>query len=564
METRNCQNCKNDFTIEPDDFSFYEKIKVPPPTFCPECRIQRRFAFRNQNKLFKNLSAFSGQNLLSLIPANSGIKVVSQEEWFSDKWDPMDYGIDVDFSKPFFTQLFELHVNIPQFNLNVARMVNSDYSGNAEDMKNCYMIFNATRDEDCAYGAGYYFSKNCIDNCDIYNSDSCYGSFWLEGCSQTHFSEECRQCVNVIFSKNCSGCINCIGCVNLRNKSYYIENIQYTKEEYNEKLKQLDFSKYSNISKYKKYILNFWDQFPKKNIQGVRNFNCTGVYVTESKNVKDSYIVKGGENLRYVQFINEAANKDSYDISVWGSDSELAYEYSSSGTGIYNSKFLVNCWPDIRHSEYILHCRTSSNLFGCVGLQNKEYCILNKQYTKEEYFKLVSQIKEHMNSMPYIDKKGNIYKYGEFFPIEFSWYGYNNTLAFEFFPLTKEEAIASNYSWHEVPQSSYEKTIDSESIPDSINNVTDSILDEVIECSSCRKKYKIISQELTFLRKENLPLPVSCPDCRYQDRIKRRIGFHLYKMQCMKEGCHNQFETGYNPKDGHIVYCESCYQQEVV
>ena len=35
-ETKTCQNCKNDFIIEPDDFSFYEKMKVPAPTFCPE------------------------------------------------------------------------------------------------------------------------------------------------------------------------------------------------------------------------------------------------------------------------------------------------------------------------------------------------------------------------------------------------------------------------------------------------------------------------------------------------------------------------------------------------
>ena len=46
-ETKQCQNCKKDFIIEPDDFGFYEKIKIPPPTFCPECRMQRRLAWRN-------------------------------------------------------------------------------------------------------------------------------------------------------------------------------------------------------------------------------------------------------------------------------------------------------------------------------------------------------------------------------------------------------------------------------------------------------------------------------------------------------------------------------------
>lgn len=32
-ETKICQNCKKDFTIDPEDFKFYEKIKVPSPTF---------------------------------------------------------------------------------------------------------------------------------------------------------------------------------------------------------------------------------------------------------------------------------------------------------------------------------------------------------------------------------------------------------------------------------------------------------------------------------------------------------------------------------------------------
>ena len=33
QETKTCQNCKAQFIIEPDDFTFYEKINVPPPTW---------------------------------------------------------------------------------------------------------------------------------------------------------------------------------------------------------------------------------------------------------------------------------------------------------------------------------------------------------------------------------------------------------------------------------------------------------------------------------------------------------------------------------------------------
>ena len=62
METKNCQNCKKDFIIEPEDFNFYQKMKVPPPTFCPLCRAQRRFAFRNERKFFRVKDAFTGKD----------------------------------------------------------------------------------------------------------------------------------------------------------------------------------------------------------------------------------------------------------------------------------------------------------------------------------------------------------------------------------------------------------------------------------------------------------------------------------------------------------------------
>lgn len=48
----------------------------------------------------------------------------------------------------------------------------------------------------------------------------------------------------------------------------------------------------------------------------------------------------------------------------------------------------------------------SSNIFGCIALRNKKYCILNKQYSKQEYEELIPKIKKHMDEMPYVDKKG--------------------------------------------------------------------------------------------------------------------------------------------------------------
>ena len=86
-ETKICQNCKKDFIIESDDFSFYEKMKVPPPTWCPECRFQRRCLFRNERKLFRNIDAITGKPILSLFPPEAGFPIYDDSYWASDNWD---------------------------------------------------------------------------------------------------------------------------------------------------------------------------------------------------------------------------------------------------------------------------------------------------------------------------------------------------------------------------------------------------------------------------------------------------------------------------------------------
>ena len=97
-EKRNCQNCKKEFTIEPEDFNFYEKIKVPPPTFCPLCRAQRRLGFRNERKLFKVKDALTDKEIFSTYPKESGRKIITREAWMGDGWDAMDYSQVYDFS----------------------------------------------------------------------------------------------------------------------------------------------------------------------------------------------------------------------------------------------------------------------------------------------------------------------------------------------------------------------------------------------------------------------------------------------------------------------------------
>ena len=179
-----------------------------------------------------------------------------------------------------------------------------------------------------------------------------------------------------------------------------------------------------------------------------------------------------------------------------------------------------------------------------------------------------------MNNMPYKDKSGNEYRYGEFYPIELSPFGYNETYAPELQTITKQEAGTRGYGWQENMQRTKGKeTLLPEKIPDSINEVEDSILEEVLRCTECERNYKIVQNELIFYRKLKIPVPRKCFYCRYQARLLRTKPLKLWHRTCMCKknnhpnhldiGCPSGFETSYAPERPEIVYCEKCYQAEV-
>jgi hypothetical protein len=227
---------------------------------------------------------------------------------------------------------------------------------------------------------------------------------------------------------------------------------------------------------------------------------------------------------------------------------------------------------------YSINCHSSSNLFGCCGIKKKNYCILNKQYTKEQYEELIPKIIKQMNDLPYIDSRGCIYKYGEFLPSEISFFAYNETIAQEYFPLDKKMARKHGYKWNEEKERNYKIDIKNEDIPDTIETTKEDILGKVIECEhkgkcneQCTEAFKIIESELQFYKRMNLPIPHLCPNCRHYKRLKQRNPLELWHRQCMcdkdnhihKGKCEVEFKTPYSPDRPEIVYCEKCYQQEV-
>jgi len=125
------------------------------------------------------------------------------------------------------------------------------------------------------------------------------------------------------------------------------------------------------------------------------------------------------------------------DVSLGGAafteaTSVLAYETDNS----FNSSKVYFTSSVAFHSNNVLYsdtCHACKDCFGCVGIRHKQYCIFNKQYSQEEYEQLVPKIIEHMKQTG---------ERGEFFPTDMSIFGYNETEAQTYYPMTKEEVEA--------------------------------------------------------------------------------------------------------------------------
>jgi len=613
-EIKICQNCRNSFVIEPKDFNFYEKINVPAPTWCPECRFQRRYAFRNEMNLCKVKCGLCGKDTISMYATGTPFPVYCPKCWWSDRWDSAAYGQEYDFSKPFFEQFKTLMLRVPRLSLVNRNPINSDYCNYAIDNKNCYLCFSTADCEDCYYtGPQVSKSKNCIA-CSMSNhNELCYNTIDCSHSYRLIFSQNCKNCIDSKFLFNCRNCQNCLGCVNLRNKQHCIFNQPYSKEAYFEKLKSLELNKYNNLLQFEKKFKEFLLQNIHRYANIENSVDVTGDNIVNSKRCYNCFAVINGEDSKF-SFIGtgrEGGFKGSYDISNCYPYTEASYEVLSPVESTHNL-FSSVLWSNCMYNAYADHCVSVSYTFGCISLKNKQYCILNKQYTEESFNELNTKIIEHMKVMPYTDKKGRIYKYGEFFPIEISPFGYNGTVAQLYFPLIKDQAIAQGFSWKEDEPKDFIITKTANELPDDINEVEDSILDEAIECEhkkqcqeTCTGAFRILKSELEFYKRESIPLPRMCIKCRNYSRIKQRNPLKLWRRKCMcagqtsvdgryintiphfhdslptpadetgsgprpptlrseRWGCPNEFETSYSPERPEIIYCEQCYNAEVV
>ncbi len=578
METKTCQNCKSKFVVEQEDFNFYEKIKVPPPTWCPECRLIRRMITFNVRNLYNRKCDNCNKKIISIFRSNSPYKVWCFDCYFSDKFNSLAYGNDYNFSLDFFTQYEQLRRNIPLLSLEQSgnNSGGCEYANYTYASKNIYLSHNVAKSEDVYYSVFVNRdNRMCFDSLSFREDELCYEVVDSNHNYNCLYLTRSDLCIDSQFLFNCVNCQNCFMSSNQRNQNYVFRNKKLSKDEYEKMLENENLTSYRSLKileeEYQKLMGNSIVSFARL----VNAINCTGDIIENSKNCVSSFYIWKSENLKYVTYSVNALN-DSYDMLDSGRG-ERMYESICSGRGNYEIAFCARTFNAVQ-SYYCEGCIDVKNSFGCIGLRNKEYCILNKQYNKEEYEKLLPKIIKQMEEIPYVDKNNCKYKFGEFFPAEISPFAYNETMAYEQFPLSKEEILSKNFKWQDDLDRSYNVTLKSSDIPDNIKDVSDKILGETIACEhegkcshQCTRAFRIIPVELQFYKRTNLPLPRICPNCRYFTRLKRALPWRLWHRTCMCENtnhmhkgkCEEEFETPYSPERPETVYCKKCYQQEV-
>ena len=574
QETKTCQGCKKDFTIEPEDFAFYEKIKVQTPKMCPQCRAQLRLLFRNERVFYKRPCDKCTRDVISMYSPNKSYPVWCYECWFADDWDATEYGQGYDLARPFLEQFQEVYDKVPKVALIYVRSVNSEYVNISADNKDCYMLVESSNNEGCIHS---YWAQQCRDSVDIsfssqvefaYDCDDCFNAYCLS------YSKGCHDCRDSAFLLNCRNVSDSVGCVNLRNTQYCVLNKRFSKKEYEETLWSLRLNTASGVEAFRAKFDKFIATQPNKYAEITNAHGSSGNYINDAKNCHECFHCYDAEDCAYAEHVWRNA-KECMDVSTAGRNASMVYNSINNGIDVANNICCVQGWSST-FLEYSFNCFNSNHCLGVAGLRKKEYCILNKQYSKEEYKSLRAKIVSQMETKS---------AYGEFFPSQMSPFGYNETSAQEQFPLSKEDALSKGFKWEDHPRGTFGKeTVVWKDAPDSIDDIGNlNVSKRIFVCTKCKKNYRIIPAELDFYKRMHIPLPRQCPDCRHARRFSARGPNRLWKRVCQCGGtsssnniyqntathphgnqpCSTEFETSYAPERPEIVYCEQCYNAEV-
>lgn len=548
-ETKNCTSCENEFVIDSGDLILYEKVGLSIPDICSPCRWKQYFSFSIFGKFRKGTSDLSGESFITVLPTKPRYPIYKSHEWWGDKWDARDYGQEYNPSRPFFDQLKELQEKIPRPHQIGENNTNCDYSDDAWGCKNCYLSRSMDKCENLSYAYRVLNSKDSFDLVYSFSIEDSYDCLFCHNSFDLNFSENSRDCIESYFLFDCRNCQNCFMSYNLRNKQYYIRNKGYSKDEYFNELKKINLGSFSNIE----ILKNEFESMIKNKAVHRENFNIkttdsVGNYLTNCDKCVNVFSWEESQNCR--NCMRGLRCKDSIDQSFsW--NTELSGDNAAVDAG-YELKHSTR--SEARYSEYVDLCHEVENCFGCVGLRNKSYCILNKEYNQEQYEILKSQIITDMKA------RG---EYGKFLPYSMGLGYYNFSNGMVYFPnITKDEVIKKGGYWSDEDFSSIDGISSVDFLPDNIYETSPDIVEQALICPETKYRFNISKAEYEFHKRKNFALPRIHFDRRIIKKAVKMTTTTSYPYKCTY--CESDIMAYYPPEWGYQkIACEECYKQNI-
>ena len=505
-------------------------MMVPPSVFSPVVRNQHAQINHASDELFQRKSDLSGKEILANISSENSVPVYDDSEWWSDEWDALSYGIPYDSQKGFFEQLHALKVTVPrpaksQYGGDVN--VNSEWTVEGYQLHNCYFLYGGIENDNVLYSVSPVKCRDCMEIGLSTNCELGYELFGCTNCYQSSFLDDCEDCSECYFGFDLQHCESCFGSYNLRYKKYCFFNKQLTKEEYEEKMKQINFGSRKEVEKWREKFLAERDQKAVRlNLKNQSIENCLGNDLTEGKNCHNCFWASKSENSANVSYSLNVR----YSQNIHGS-LDVEKSVSSFGKNIYEAKY---CYAVFNSSnvEYSDFCFNLENCFGCVGLKNKKFCIFNKQYSEEEYWKLVDQIKTKMLADG---------EYGQLPPYKYAIHPYNLTAAQKFYPLTEEEVKQKGMTWHHIEINQGHDSTPASELPDDVKDATEDIINKPFLCTETGRPFTIVKQEFEFYKKMGIALPTVHPMVRRKKAINRFRVPKLVDENCVM--CNKEIKT---------------------
>lgn len=546
---RVCAALGTKWHMDEAEIEMYRKYNVPPSKYAPLTRMKLVKGYFVLFDIWYNKHAETGEPVISTVHPATGVKVLPDKEWFSR--DLVEMGCDVDLSRSIHEQLHELSRKVPlAAHYNYVLPENSLAFISFGDQDSYFVLackskrtFYAMNGDDVEDSAEIVLSEKIRNAYNVVHSKRIH---------QCRFIRESYDCLNSDFLFDCRNCENCFGATNKRNKKYLWFNEQLSKEEWEKRYAEVDLDSWAVRQKYEHKFRELIAEAVWPENFNVNTENATGDYIQDATNIKDGYYVYGGSrDLDHCTYSFGAASRDCDYVAAPIGSSDCYY-----GIGLSEcswSKFALSIVSRCLNTEFCSSCFDCENCFGCIGLRKKKFCIFNKQYTEEEYWKKLDEIKCVMLDMG---------EYGDLPPMNYSTQHWSGSGAKLVYDATKEECLklgAVDFDLGsmgaEGPEIDPEKIRDMDSLPD---RADETIAGAPYQDTVFGRRYGYLKPELALYQKLNVAPSRSHPTRRIYELYDEMNKAVSEMMSC--KVCSKEVQVGINKiYPNRKIYCKSCY-----